>query len=157
MATVNREELIRDNRRISIQIEQMANSSMAEQDLTAMQANMLRYILRHSDTGTALTAIHREFGYSMAALSGMLKRLRKKGYVRVEPCDGDDRRKLLFGTSQGEEVREYLDRAMDTAQDRLCDCFSPEELESLDRLQKKMLQNLSALSEKKHNKEASES
>ena len=58
MATVNREELIRDNRRISIQIEQMANSSMAEQDLTAMQANMLRYILRHSDTGTSLTAIH---------------------------------------------------------------------------------------------------
>ena len=30
----------------------------------------------------------------------MLKRLRRKGYVRVEPCDDDDRRKLLFGTGE---------------------------------------------------------
>lgn len=156
MATVDREALVRDNRRISIQIEQISNNSLSKQGLTAMQANMLQYILRHSDRGTSLTAIHREFGYSMAALSGMLKRLRKKGYVRVEPCDNDDRRKLLFGTEQGEEVREYLESSMDVAQERLYDCFSTEELETLDRLQKKMLQNLSALSGKKH-KEASES
>lgn len=62
MAAVNREELIRDNRRISIQIEQMANSSMAEQDLTAMQANMLRYILRHSEEGSIPKILQRKPG-----------------------------------------------------------------------------------------------
>lgn len=147
MATVNRENLVRDNRRISIQMERLATEALAGHDLTAMQANMLQYILRHSDKGTSLTAIHREYGYSMAALSGMLKRLRRKGYVRVEPCDDDDRRKLLFGTEQSEALREDLQRSMRATERQLYDCFTPQELADLDRLQKKMLRNLSALKE----------
>ncbi len=147
MATVNRESLVRDNRRISIQIERLATEALAGHDLTAMQANMLQYILCHSDRGTSLTAIHREYGYSMAALSGMLKRLRRKGYVRVEPCDDDDRRKLLFGTEQSEALQEDLNRSMRATEQQLYDCFTPEELADLDRLQKKILRNLSALKE----------
>lgn len=147
MATVNRENLVRDNRRISIQMERLATEALAGHDLTAMQANMLQYILHHSDKGTSLTAIHREYGYSMAALSGMLKRLRRKGYVRVEPCDDDDRRKLLFGTEQSEALREDLQQSMCATERQLYDCFTPQELADLDRLQKKMLRNLSALKE----------
>ena len=147
MATGNRESLVRDNRRISIQIERLATEALAGHDLTAMQANMLQYILCHSDRGTSLTAIHREYGYSMAALSGMLKRLRRKGYVRVEPCDDDDRRKLLFGTEQSEALQEDLNRSMRATEQQLYDCFTPEELADLDRLQKKILRNLSALKE----------
>lgn len=147
MATANRESLVRDNRRISIQIERLATEALAGHDLTAMQANMLQYILCHSDRGTSLTAIHREYGYSMAALSGMLKRLRRKGYVRVEPCDDDDRRKLLFGTEQSEALQEDLNRSMRATEQQLYDCFTPEELADLDCLQKKMLRNLSALKE----------
>ena len=85
---------------------------MAQKGLTAIQAHMLLYILDHSEPGISLTDIHREFGYSMAALSGLVKRLREKDYVRVEPCARDDRKKLLFGTDKGEEVREFLDRAI---------------------------------------------
>ena len=45
----------------------------------------------------------------MAALSGLVKRLREKGYVRVEPCVQDDRRKLLFGTEKGQRMRDSLE------------------------------------------------
>lgn len=147
MTEIDRNRMIRDNRRICIQMERCANSSLAREGITAVQAHILLYILNHSDQGTSLTAIHREFGYSMAALSGMLKRLREKGYVRVEHCAGDDRCKLLFGTEQGEQIRESLDRAICSVQGRLYDCFSPEELRMLDRLQTKMLQNLSELTQ----------
>lgn len=141
---VNRSVLIQENRQINIQLEQSGNRAMAQKGLTAIQAHILLYILDHSDRGISLTDIHREFGYSMAALSGLVKRLREKDYVRAEPCARDDRKKLLFGTEKGARVRAFLDGAILQAQDRLYGGFSQEELAALDRLQKKMLRNLSA-------------
>ena len=141
---IDRSELVRDNRQISFQLEHAASRALAQKGLTGIQGHMLLYILAHSEGGTSLTDIHRDMGYSMAALSGIVKRLREKDYVRVEPCAQDDRRKLLFGTGKGEEVREFLDRSILRAQDQLYQGFSQEELATLDRLQKKMLKNLSA-------------
>ena len=140
---IDRSELVRDNRQISFQLEHAASRALAQKGLTGIQGHMLLYILAHSEGGTSLTDIHRDRGYSMAALSGIVKRLREKDYVRVEPCAQDDRRKLLFGTGKGEEVREFLDRAIAQAQDRIYEGFSPEELAALDRMQKRMLWNLS--------------
>ena len=100
---VNRSVLIQENRQINIQLEQSGNRAMAQKGLTAIQAHILLYILDHSDRGISLTDIHREFGYSMAAMSGLVKRLREKDYVRVEPCARDDRKKILFGTDKGKE------------------------------------------------------
>ena len=140
---IDRSELVRDNRQISFQLEHAASRALAQKGLTGTQGHMLLYILAHSEGGTSLTDIHRDMGYSMAALSGIVKRLREKDYVRVEPCAQDDRRKLLFGTGKGEEVREFLDRAIAQAQDRIYEGFSPEELAALDRMQKRMLWNLS--------------
>lgn len=147
MAELDREQILRDNRRICIRVEQWANSSLARCELTAIQAQILLYILARSDQGTSLTALHRDFGYSMAALSSMVKRLKDKGYVRVEHCAGDDRRKLLFATEKAEQAQDFLCRTTGQIQKRLYDCFSQEELATLDQLQKKLLKNLSILTQ----------
>ncbi len=152
---VDRSVMIQENRQINIQLELLGNRAMAQKGLTAIQAHVLLYILAHSERGVSLTDIHQEFGYSMAAMSGLVKRLREKDYVRVEPCVEDDRRKILFGTHKGEEVREFLIRSICSAQDQLYFGFSQEDLATLDRLQKKMLRNLSALT-KHHSKEESQ-
>lgn len=109
------------------------------------QAHILQYILRHREHGTSLTAIHRDFGYSMATLSGMLKRLREKGYIRTETCAVDDRRKLLYPTEKGVQVQEFLDDTIRAIEGEMYSCFSPEELATLDCLQKKMLHHLADL------------
>lgn len=145
MAELDREQILRDNRRICIQMEQWANASLAHRELTAIQAQILMYILSRSEQGTSLTAIHQEFGGSMAALSSMVKRLKEKRYVRVEQCAGDDRRKLLFATEKAKKTEEFLCRTTRQIRQRLYACFSQEELATLDRLQKKMLGNLSLL------------
>lgn len=147
MAQPDREQLLRDNRRISIRMEQWATSALAREQLTALQAQILLYILERSGQGTSLTAIHREYDCSMASLSSMVKRLKEKGYVRVEHCAGDDRRKLLFATDRAQQLREPLLRTTGQIQRQLYDCFSPEELATLDRLQKKLLHNLSVLNQ----------
>ena len=142
--------MIRDNRQINIRLELWATRAMAQVGLTAVQAHILLYILAHADRGVTLTAICREFGGSMAALSGLLKRLRAKGYVRTEPCAGDDRQKLLFGTEKGEAVKDYLEGTILQVQQRLYKRFTPEELLTLDRFQHRMLDNLALDGEEEH-------
>ena len=143
MDTVDLNALTRDNRQICIQMEMLANRSMLQVGLTAIQAHILLYILRHSDQGTSLTAIHREFGYSMAALCGLIKRLREKGYVRVEQCDGDNRCKVLFSTEKAMQIKDFLDQSIQQIQHQLYDHFTQTELITLHQLQGKMMQNLS--------------
>lgn len=143
----DRTVMMQENRQIHIQMEQMGNRAMAQKGLTAIQAQVLLYILNHAEQGVSLTDIHREFRYSMAALSELVKRLREKNYVRVERCARDDRRKLLLGTEKGKEVRAFLNRAISETQDQLYSGFSQEELAALDCLQKKMLRNLSAMTQ----------
>ena len=156
MAEIDRGQLARDNRKICVQMEQLANRYMERKGLTVAQAHVLRYILLHGGQGISLTDIRQEFGCSMATLSCMVKRLREKGYVRAEICANDGRRKLLFATQKGEAVHAYLDEAIGAAQRRLYSCYSQEELAVLDRLQQKMLRNLSSLTKHTH-KEVSQS
>ena len=149
MTRIDRGHMIRNNRQICIQMEQMANSFMAKAELTAVQAHILQYVFRHCDRGTSLTEIHRDFGCSMAALSGMVKRLREKGYVRVECCARDDRCKLLFPTEKGRQIQPFLNETTHKIQQQLYGCLSSEELVTLDRLQKKLLKNLTQLTQSK--------
>ncbi len=132
------------NRRISIQMERMTDRMLAGMGLTAAQGYLLAFILDHAREGTSLTAIHREFGFSKATLCRVLKYLRENGYVRVETCARDERCKLLFHTEKGARVQESLNRATRQAYRQMYRDFSEEELEELGRLQKKMMENLSA-------------
>ena len=70
--------MARKNRQISIQLELLANRALAQTGITAVQADVLLFILNHAEEGTSLTDIHQAFGYSMAAISSLLKRLREK-------------------------------------------------------------------------------
>ena len=146
MASFDQERILRDNRRISIQLEQIVNNAVPPWGLTAAQTQVLLHVLRHSDRGTTLTQIHREFGYSMPALSAIIKRLKDKGFIRSEHWEGDDRRKLLFATPSALALQQRLDRSSDQVRQQLCRCFTPQELYDLDRLQRKLLSSLSALS-----------
>ena len=140
---LNLGEMVRDNRYISIQLQSCGNRALAEQGLTEVQARVLLYIMARSETGTSLTDVHRELHFSMAAASGLIKRLREKGFIRVESCKLDERRKLLYVTDKGARVRELMNASLNRIPDLLYRNFTPEELETLNRLQKKMLDNLS--------------
>lgn len=137
------DRLVWENRRISILTEQYANRLLAEEGVTIAQAQILLYILAHSEQGTSMTAIHRTFGFSMANLSGMLKRLREGGYVRAEQCRSDDRCKLLFATPKSIQLQQRLRQVIAAVPRKIYAQFTPQELQILDQLQQKMLYNLS--------------
>ena len=140
--TVDRSRLARDSRQISIQMEQMANRCLDQAGMTGVQAQMLLYLLRHGDGGISVTELHQASGYSKATISNLVKRLREKGYIRMEPCLEDDRRRLLFSTEKGRRVQNLLASSVRDVEDQLYQGFSLEELSTLDCLQKRMLHNL---------------
>ena len=135
-------EMLRDSRCISNRLHRRGSRALAEQGVTDVQARVILYLLKHADTGASLTDVHRELHFSMAAASGLIKRLREKGYIRVEACALDERRKLLYVTEKGSRVREVLDVPLRAIPDQLYRGFTEEEVATLHRLQKKMLQNL---------------
>ena len=135
-------EMLRDSRCISNQLHRRGSRALAERGITDVQARVILYLLKHADTGASLTDVHRELHFSMAAASGLIKRLREKGYIRVEACALDERRKLLYVTEKGSRVREVLDSTLKAIPDQLYRGFTEEEVATLHRLQKKMLQNL---------------
>lgn len=151
---VDRSRLARDNRQICIQMERMANYYLAASDVTGVQAQMLLYILRHSETGVSVTDLHQISGYSKATISNLVKRLREKGYIRVEACEQDDRRRLLFSTEKGRRIQALLAASIREVENSLYRGLSAEELSTLDQLQKRMLQNLMMFQTQSH-KEAS--
>lgn len=141
---LDRGRLALDGRQINIRVELLANQTLGEADLTGIQAQALLYLLRHPEMEASVTALHRATGHSKATVSRLIKQLREKGYVRVEVCPGDDRRRLLYSTEKGKRLQSFLEDSVRSTQDVLYRGFTPGELSALDHLQKKMLRNLSA-------------
>lgn len=141
-ANIDENRLVHDNRLITIKIEQLANSMLSNSELTAVQAHILEHILG-SEAGTTLTAIHREFDCSMGSLSCILKRLREKGYIRIESCESDDRQKLIFATEKGKLSGQALSESLLLVKKRAYGGFTSSELAMLDSFQRKVLRNLS--------------
>ena len=146
MKTIDCAALMRDTRQIGIRLGLDWGRALAREGITGAQAQMLLHLLHRGD-GVSLTTLHRDTGFSMAALSGQLKQLRQQGYIRAEPCPGDDRRKFFYATEKSRRLRETLDAALERTQRQLYRGFSEEDLCTLDALQKRMLQNLSGCGE----------
>ena len=140
---VDLRRLATESRRTSIQLEQFIDRYTEKLGLSAAQAHILLYILHHSDLGTSLTQMHREFGYAMPSLCGMLKRLQKNGFVQTAACQEDGRRKLLSSTEKAAALEPQLVEALNESNRALFRGFTEEELLQFHRLQRRMLQNIS--------------
>ena len=69
---VDRRSLATQNRQISIRMEQFTDRMVERTGLSTAQAHLLMRILSFGPEGTTLTELHRQCGYSMAALSNIL-------------------------------------------------------------------------------------
>lgn len=141
---IDREALLRDGRRILRQWQGKADRAVAGRQVSGAQACLLRYILDCGEDGTTAADLRQVFGSSSATLSRLLKRLRAAGYVRVTGCPGDGRRRMLTGTERAENLRPFIDDSIARTLEQLYRGLSQRELAQLDRIQKKMLRNLSA-------------
>lgn len=139
---VDRAALVLAGRQIGIRMEQLADRMLEPTGLSAVQAHLLLYVLRHDGQEAALTALHRQHGSSMAALSSGFKRLRAGGYIEAETCPLDNRRKRLRATPRARQLGAQLEQALNRGCETAYRGFTEEELKQLEQLQQRVLQNL---------------
>jgi len=134
--------LLEDLRKINLGIETELNKMMAESGLTASQGYILISILEQAPEVISSTQLHKKSGVSRATVSGLLKKLRAKGYLEFQDCDKDNRLKMIFVTEQGIELKETLKQNVRKASGVIYAGFSEKELAAVNRLQQKILDNL---------------
>ena len=141
--TSYRRRLILDGRQIGIGMDQLVNRSLSQADISGVQALTLLYILQNAEEGVSVTSLHLASGHSKATISRLVKRLWEKGYVSLEPSREDGRQRLLYGTHEGRQLKAFIEQSIASSEAQLYRGFSMAELTELERLQNKMLGNLS--------------
>lgn len=150
---IDTRNILYDMKKINTGIEAELNRNMADIGLTASQGHILIYILKYAGGCTNATKIHQELAISRATVSGLLKKLRLKGYIEFRDNGEDERLKMITVTPAGVELKGKLDANFQQTVMLLYEGFSKQDLKKLDQLQKKILNNLNQLSGKRRLKQ----
>ncbi len=87
MSAVEFRSLLQTLRQLSIRLEACFNRAAALHGLTAAQAQVLAYVLEHSEQGVCATEIYRVLGLSKPSISALVKKLKGKGYVYTKNAE----------------------------------------------------------------------
>ena len=141
MSQIKDENIMQLLKQLHLRIDHFANSAMASSGLTGAQCHILGYLLAHQNKDIYSSEIHAKLYLSRATVSGLLKKLRNKGFLRFETEPSDDRLKRIILTDQAKELEENMVRSFAYVEDFLYKDFSEEEKEHAETLLKKMLAN----------------
>lgn len=134
------DEIMKNLKKLNLAIESYANERMADKGLTSAQGHVLMYILEHRDICS--THIHNELGISRGTVSGLLKKLRDKGYIQLSRCVKDDRQKIIQVTDKARVLKEALDECRETLETQVFCGLTHQEKQTLLDLQRRMLRNM---------------
>lgn len=87
-------------KKISEKLEKKANENLGKRELTFTQGKVLWYLRKNSGETVTLSDVAKFLDCTHATVSGLVARLEKKGYLRVEADKNDHRAKNLFLTEK---------------------------------------------------------
>ena len=94
--------------------------------------------------------IQRAMNISAATVSGLLKKLRAKGYLTMEGCDTDERRRGLIVTEKANSHKAEIESCMSSIEDKAFKGFTEDELDTLHSLLSRMAENLRNAEKEEH-------
>ncbi len=133
--------LILLNRAVVKKIDERAK----KMDLTATQLRVLGEISRLTALGRQEITqrdLENSFAVAHPTMTGVIKRLEKKGFVRCTEGKNDRRYKNIFCAEEVSRIHEELARIDGEAMAELCAGLTNEEVENLYRITDKMLKNI---------------
>ncbi|SFB70516.1 MarR family winged helix-turn-helix transcriptional regulator [Ruminococcus albus] len=134
-------EVLKTSKYVHQKIGNIINSELAHNDITAAQSYVLMFIMCH-EPPVYPSDIQREMNIAGATVSGLVKKLRAKGYLTMEGCDTDERRRGLIATEKAAMHKAEIENCMVSIEGRAFKGFEEEELETLNRLLSRMADNL---------------
>ena len=103
------------------------NRDLKEFNLTSVQLSIVRYLVEHKDEIIHQKDIENEFGLKNSTVSGILKRLEAKEYLKRETGIDDSRYKLITIKEKGLALNQELKRRTDAFEAKLLKNFSDDE------------------------------
>ncbi|MBR1740049.1 MAG: MarR family transcriptional regulator [Ruminococcus sp.] len=144
--TNEKKDIFNANKYIHYKIESIITEELSGNDLTASQSHVLMFIMNSPGEMNA-SRIHREMRISRATVSGLIKKLRQNGYITLEGCDEDERRKRVIPTEKARLRRKVIADCMSRIEDTAFADLSESELSELDRLITKVAKNINKYKE----------
>lgn len=132
-------------RTLSNLINRKINQMISEEEdtLTAHQSWVLNYMTRHSDEDIMQRDIEKQFSIRRSTASHMLQLMEKNGYIRRVSVPEDARLKKLIITEKGIAAQIRMQDRIQRFEHMLQTDVSPEELQVLKQLLKKLEENIS--------------
>ena len=119
------------------------NKDMEEIELTASQSDIMIYLIHNNDREVNQRDIELELKLMNPTVTGILKRLEKKGFIARVKSEVDRRYKIVKLTERGREILwEMVDKAVEIDK-RLLNGFSESEIDSLRDTLKRLIDNIS--------------
>lgn len=143
------EALLFKTKRIAIGIECEMNRQLKQYHLTAVQAFLIVHLYRSHSEGTFVTTLHREFGVSKATISGLIKKLKEKGYLKIVASQKDERHRRIVTTEKLASEAITLQKMIRHLEEQIFGVLSIEEQNTLQKLQEKILLQIVKIEEDK--------
>lgn len=127
---------------ISNNFDKLLNHRITDIQLTSAQCDVLAYLHHHQDSEVNPVDLERAFHMQKPTVSGILKRLEEKKFIRMLPGSTDSRYKRIVLTAKAMEHHQLVIKNIDELNLVMFDGISDEEKEELWRLLSRMLNNI---------------
>lgn len=129
-------------RQISTAMESHCRTLGERGELTSAQCFCLMYIYENMGTDFCSTDLCEILGTSRASVSLLLKGMKKKGYLRMDSVEGDDRKKQLGLTPKAVDFAEFIRNDKDVLEKAAFNGISEDELDIINNGLKTILSNM---------------
>ncbi len=123
-------------------IDRDCNSMLREMNLTPAQLDILMYLIKNRDPEVNQKDIEKAFQVKNPTVTGILKRLERKGMVRRVVDSNDGRYKRIIVTHKSLDMEKRILQKGKQIERRITDSLSTEEQEQLRGLLMRVLDNL---------------
>lgn len=117
-------------------------AAMGIDDLTIMNGWIIGYLWRNQDRDVYQRDIEAEFSIARSTVTGIIKLMEKKGFLRRESVASDARLKKLVLTPKGMEIHRRTVSDFETVEKELSGGLTPEELQALEDIFEKLKKNV---------------
>ncbi len=121
--------------------DQTITAALAEMDLTAAQGHILGYLSRCQEPPCARD-LEQVFQLSHPTVSGLLSRLEKKDFIRLEADDQDRRCKRICLLPRGQQCNQRIHALIDRIESQLVADFTEEEKQQFQNFLLRAIHNL---------------
>ena len=139
---MNHERIVILIKKLALESDKQALAILAPAELTPSQFKIIKFLFWQGDTHIRQVDIEKHFSMTNPTVTGLLKNLEEKGWIRREVNPEDSRSKIICLTDAALTRKEELYTYGEQIEDALIHDLTEKEREMLEKLLKKLVKQV---------------